>query len=120
MIVKHMLNQSPALDAVFHALADPARRAMLQRLGAGPASVSDLAAPFAMSLPAVLLHLKVLETGGLIRSEKHGRVRTCHLNRAALAGAELWFSQQRAAWERRLDRLGDLLAEPAPPQGDDA
>jgi DNA-binding transcriptional ArsR family regulator len=110
-----MLNQQPALDRLFHALADPARRAMVERLGHGPATVSALAEPFAMSLPAILQHLRVLETSGLVRSEKAGRVRTFHVEPAALRAAERWIARQRAAWERRLDRLGDLLAEPQPP-----
>ncbi len=112
-----MLNQEPALDRLFQALADPARRGMMERLGRGPATVSDLAAPFAMSLPAVLQHLRVLETSGLVRSEKSGRVRTFRVEPAALAAAERWIAQQRAGWEKRLDRLGDLLAEPPSPNG---
>jgi DNA-binding transcriptional ArsR family regulator len=107
-----MLNQQPALDLLFQALADPARRGMVERLSRSPASVSDLAAPFAMSLPAVLQHLRVLEASGLIRTEKAGRVRTCRIEPAALRTAEHWIAERRAAWERRLDRLGELLAEP--------
>ena len=112
MILKQMLNQQPALDLLFQALADPARRGMVERLSRSPASVSDLAAPFAMSLPAVLQHLRVLEASGLIRTEKAGRVRTCRIEPAALRTAEQWIAERRAVWERRLDRLGDLLAEP--------
>lgn len=112
MILKQMLNQQPALDLLFQALADPARRGMVERLSRGPASVSDLAAPFAMSLPAVLQHLRVLEASGLIRTEKAGRVRTCRIEPAALRTAEHWIAERRAAWERRLDPLGELLAEP--------
>jgi DNA-binding transcriptional ArsR family regulator len=104
-----MLNQSPALDRVFHALADPARRIMVERLVAGPATVSEIAAPFSMSLPSVLQHLKVLEESGLIRSEKIGRVRTCRIEPAALSEAENWINARRAAWESRLDRLGNYL-----------
>ena len=111
-----MLNQPPALDRLFQALADPARRGMVERLGQGPATVSELAAPFTMSLPAVLQHLRVLEESGLVRSEKSGRVRTVRIEPAALRTAERWFADQRTLWERRLDRLGDLLAEP--PQTD--
>jgi DNA-binding transcriptional ArsR family regulator len=98
------------LDGVFHALADPARRSMLERLTRGPASVSELAEPLAMSLPAVVQHLAVLEASGLVRSRKAGRVRTCQLEAGALQPAEQWINERRIAWERRLDRLGDYLA----------
>jgi DNA-binding transcriptional ArsR family regulator len=105
-------NQLPSLDQVFHALADPTRRGMVERLVRGPASVSELsgAAPRAMSLPAVLQHLQVLEASGLVRSEKAGRVRTCRIEPDALRAAEAWVTGQRTAWETRLDRLGDYLA----------
>jgi DNA-binding transcriptional ArsR family regulator len=106
-----MLNQSLALDRVFQALADPTRRVMVERLSRGPASVSELARPFAMTLPAVVQHLQVLEESGLVRSEKVGRVRTCRIQPAALRTAERWITERRAAWERRLDRLGDYLAQ---------
>jgi DNA-binding transcriptional ArsR family regulator len=106
-----MLNLSPALDRVFQALADPARRGMVDRLTRGPASVSELAEPLSMSLPAVLQHLQVLEQSGLVRSEKAGRVRTCHIEPKALRTAEDWIARRRAYWERRLDRLGAYLAE---------
>jgi DNA-binding transcriptional ArsR family regulator len=105
-----MLNQSTPLDRVFQALADPTRRAVVERLSRGPASVSALAQPLAMSLPAVIQHLQVLEASGLVRSEKIGRVRTCRIEPAALRGAELWIAARQAAWERRLDRLGGYLA----------
>jgi len=105
-----MLNQSARLDLAFQALADPTRRAMLERLSRGPASVSDLARPFAMSLPAVLQHLAVLEGSGLVVSAKSGRVRTCHLEPAVLGAAQQWFDARRAEWEGQLDRLGDYLA----------
>jgi len=105
-----MLNQSTALDRAFHALADPVRRGMVERLARGPASVSELAQPLTMSLPAVLQHLQVLEASGLIRSEKTGRVRTCRIQPTALRTAETWIARRRAGWERRLDRLGDYLA----------
>ena len=105
-----MLNQSPDLDLVFHALADPARRAIVERLVRGPASVSELAEPLPMSLPAVVQHLHVLEKSGLIRSEKAGRVRTCHVERKTLSTAERWIAARRSSWERRLDRLGEYLA----------
>jgi DNA-binding transcriptional ArsR family regulator len=113
-----MLNQSAALDLMFQALADPTRRGMVARLSRGPASVSDLAEPFAMSLPAVVQHLQVLESSGLVRSEKVGRVRTCHIEPVALRTAEQWITARRTSWERRLDRLGEYLAahpeEPSP------
>ncbi|HEY3948319.1 metalloregulator ArsR/SmtB family transcription factor [Phenylobacterium sp.] len=97
------------LDATFQALADPTRRAMVERLTLGPASVSELARPFEMSLPAVVQHLAVLEASGLVASEKLGRVRTCRIEPAALSLAEHWFNQRRAEWEDRFDRLGDYL-----------
>lgn len=104
-----MLNDSPALDTAFHALADPTRRGMLARLSRGPASVSELARPHAMSLPAILQHLKLLESSGLVRSEKTGRVRTCTLEPKALSAAEGWFAEQRALWEARTDALQSYL-----------
>jgi DNA-binding transcriptional ArsR family regulator len=104
-------NQLPSpLDQVFHALADPTRRGMVERLVRGPASVSELSRPLEMSLPAVLQHLQVLEASGLVRSEKAGRVRTCRIEPDALRAAEAWVTGQRTAWESRLDRLGDYLA----------
>jgi DNA-binding transcriptional ArsR family regulator len=106
-----MLNQQTPLDLMFQALADPSRRTMVERLSRGPASVSELAKPFAMSLPAVVQHLQVLEASGLIRSEKIGRVRTCHIEWAALRTAEEWMLERRETWEHRLDRLGDFLAD---------
>src|SRR6201995_4058299 len=96
------------LDATFQALADPTRRAMVDRLSRGPASVSELAQPLAMSLPAVVQHLQVLEASGLIRTEKVGRVRTCTLDAGALSQAEHWIHERRTTWKRRLDRLGDF------------
>ncbi|HEX4159068.1 MAG TPA: metalloregulator ArsR/SmtB family transcription factor [Rhizomicrobium sp.] len=104
-----MLNQERRLDLAFQALADPARRAMVARLSLGPASVSELARPFAMSLPAVMQHLALLEKSGLVRSWKSGRVRTCEINSAALGRAEQWIRQRRTEWEHRLDRLGHYL-----------
>jgi DNA-binding transcriptional ArsR family regulator len=109
-----MLNQSAALDHVFQALADPTRRWMVERLSRGPASVSELAKPLTMSLPAVVQHLQVLETSGLVRSEKVGRVRTCRVQADALLSAQHWINERRQAWERRLDRLGEFLAEQEP------
>lgn len=111
-----MLNQGAALDRVFQALADPTRRWMVERLSRGPASVSELAAPLPMSLPAVVQHLHVLETSGLVRSEKVGRVRTCRVQADALLSAQHWINERRSAWERRLDRLGELLAEQEEPK----
>jgi DNA-binding transcriptional ArsR family regulator len=105
-----MLNQSPQLDRVFHALADPSRLLMIERLSGGPASVSQLAEPLSMSLPAVMQHLQVLEASGLVRSEKVGRVRTCRIEPAALRTAEQWMAERRTSWERRLDRLDGYLA----------
>src|SRR5919107_726564 len=98
------------LDRVFHALADPSRMLIVERLSRGPASVSELARPLPMSLPAVVQHIQVLETSGLVRTEKVGRVRTCEIEPAALQPVEQWISARRSNWERRLDRLGDYLA----------
>jgi DNA-binding transcriptional ArsR family regulator len=106
-----MLDHSPQLDLTFQALADPTRRAMVERLARGPASVSDLARPFAMSLPAVMQHLAVLEGSGLVRSEKLGRVRTCRIEPEALSRVEAWVGAWRGEWERRLDRLDAYLTE---------
>ena len=105
-----MLNCQAPVDSAFQALADPTRRAMVERLCRGPASVSELAKPLAMTLSAVVQHLGVLEGSGLVRSEKIGRVRTCRIEPKAMRTAEQWMAQQRATWERRLDRLGDYLA----------
>lgn len=104
-----MLNKSTVLDRAFQALGDSSRRAMLQRLSRGPATVSELAHPLAMSLPAVMQHLAVLEGSGLVRSRKAGRVRTCQINPRALGMAEQWINQRRIEWELRLDRLGEYL-----------
>jgi DNA-binding transcriptional ArsR family regulator len=106
-----VLNQSVPLDLLFQALADQTRRSMVERLSRGPASVSELAEPLAMSLSAVIQHLQVLEASGLVRSEKAGRVRTCRIEPAVLRTAEDWIAARRANWERRLDRLADYLAE---------
>ena len=105
-----MPNQQSSLDLMFQALADPARRGMVERLSRGPASVSELARPLHMSLPAVMQHLAMLEAGGIVTSEKVGRVRTCQIRPEALSMAEHWINQRRTQWERRLDRLGDFLA----------
>jgi DNA-binding transcriptional ArsR family regulator len=109
-----MLNQGATLDRVFQALADPSRRVMVERLSRGPASVSELARPLDMTLAAVVQHLQVLEASGLVHSEKIGRVRTCRIETTALAPVERWIADRRSTWERRLDRLGDFLAEPDP------
>jgi DNA-binding transcriptional ArsR family regulator len=106
-----MVNQEAELDRVFRALADPSRRLIVERLARGPASVSELAQPLAMSLPAVMQHLQVLEECELVGSEKAGRVRTCHLEPEVLRRLEQWVARQRTIWERRLDRLGEHLTE---------
>ena len=98
------------LDHVFHALSDPTRRAIVHRLSRGPASVSELAKPFAMAMPSLLQHLRVLEDSRLIRSAKAGRVRTCEMEPLALSVAEGWLAQQRALWEGRLDRMEAFVA----------
>jgi DNA-binding transcriptional ArsR family regulator len=106
-----MLDQSASLDLMFHALADPTRRSMVERLSRGPASVSELGQPLDMTLSAVVQHLHVLESSGLVRSQKVGRVRTCRIEPMALRRAERWIATRRTTWERRLDQLGDYLAE---------
>jgi DNA-binding transcriptional ArsR family regulator len=108
-----MLNYAPDLDRVFQALADPGRRLMVERLSRGPASVSELGRPLDMSLAAVLQHVQVLETSGLIRSQKVGRTRTCSINSVALRSAEDWIADRRTMVERRLDRLGEYLEQTA-------
>jgi DNA-binding transcriptional ArsR family regulator len=111
-----MINFQTALDRRFHALADPARRAMIERLSRGPASVSELASPLEMSLPAVMQHLDVLLDSGLVTSEKKGRVRTCQLDMKAMASAEEWFKNRRAFWERQFDQLGQYLQVDSKPK----
>lgn len=106
-----MPNRLVVSNLTWRALAEPTRRAMVERLSAGSASVSELAAPVAMSMPAVLQHLKVLEDGGLVRSTKTGRVRTYRLEPTALRPVEQWINDRQRSWDRRLDRLGQLLAE---------
>ncbi len=106
-----MPNQETHLDTVFRALSDPTRRAVVQRLGRGPASVKELAEPFDMALPSFLQHLQVLEESGLVRSKKKGRVRTCEIKSSQLSKAEKWFADQRALWESRLDRLDAYLED---------
>ena len=107
-----MLNNE--LDRTFAALADPARRAMVERLVRGPATVSELAKPLPMSLAGAMLHLKVLEESGLVKSEKVGRVRTCRIDPQMLTQAEMWVAERRVMWERSLDRLGAFLKETQP------
>ena len=114
-----MENHPVPLDSLFHALSDPTRRAVVQRLGQGPATVSDLAEPFEMGLPSFMKHIGVLEASGLIASQKSGRVRTCTLNPDRLAAAERWFEQQRKAWDSRYDRLDALLNEMKGAKDDD-
>jgi DNA-binding transcriptional ArsR family regulator len=114
-----MVKYLHALDRVLQALSDPTRRAIVERLVAGPASVSQLAEPFSMSLPAVLQHVCVLEEAGVVRTEKTGRVRICVVEPAPLRAAEAWLVAQRTAWERRLDRLDAVLHEQSSSQLDE-
>ena len=106
-----MLQYPAQIDRVFHALADPTRCRIVERLSRGPMAVTALAEPLPMSLAAVLKHVRVLEASGIVRSEKLGRVRTCHLQSGALRAAERWITKRRTMWEHRLDRLGEFLAE---------
>ena len=105
-----MAQYSERLDGIFQALADPTRRAVLQRLSRGPASISELAEPFDMALPSFMKHIRLLEGSGWIQTRKEGRVRTCGLDKKSLAAAEAWLSAQRAIWEARTDRLEQFLA----------
>lgn len=114
-MLKRVLDQLE-LDRVFHALADPGRRSMLERLSEGPASVSELGMPLSMSLAAVLQHVQVLEASGLVRSKKVGRIRTCMIAPAVVRSAESWIAERRALAERRLDRLGEYLANVSDPE----
>jgi DNA-binding transcriptional ArsR family regulator len=107
----HQCAEREPVDRVFHALADPNRRGIVERLSLGPATVSELAEPLPMSLSAVVQHLKVLQVSGLVSSEKVGRVRTCRIEPAALRPVERWIGARRSSWESRLDRLGEYLAE---------
>ncbi len=106
------MRQKANIDRVFHALGDRTRRAIVRKLSQGPISVSRLAEPLDMSLAAVVQHLQILEESGLVHTEKAGRVRTCRIEPAGFSAAEQWIGDCRSMWERRLDRLGDLLAEP--------
>jgi DNA-binding transcriptional ArsR family regulator len=110
-----MAQSSPALDRVFAALADPTRRAVVQRLGGGPVSVGDLAQRFPITLPSFMKHVHTLEACGLIRTHKSGRVRTCTLNPQRLALADDWLERQRAIWQARTDRLDDLVTNQKDP-----
>jgi len=103
------MQAAATLDRTFHALADPTRRAMVQRLARGSASVSELAKPLSISLPAVMQHLQVLEASGIVTSAKVGRVRTCTVDPKVLSSAERWIADRREQWERKLDRLADYL-----------
>jgi DNA-binding transcriptional ArsR family regulator len=106
-----MLSRQLAVDRVFHALGDPTRRAIVEKLSAGPTSVSRLAKPLDMTLAAVVQHLQVLEASGLVQTEKVGRVRTCRIEPKGFSVAERWINERRSLWERRFDRLGQLLGE---------
>jgi DNA-binding transcriptional ArsR family regulator len=107
-----MLKQDEGLDRVFHALADSSRRNMVERLSAGPASVTELARPLPMTLAAVVQHVQVLESAGLVRTEKVGRIRRCEINLETLRPVDRWIADRRAMWERAFDRLGKVLAAP--------
>lgn len=106
-----MARPKPRIESVFHALGDPTRRAIVERLSDGPASVSHLAGPLGISVTAVAQHLELLEECALVRTEKIGRVRTCRIERAGFGVLEQWIRNRRTTWERKLDRLGDLLEE---------
>ena len=107
-----MLSQQVHVDRVFHALGDPTRRAMIEKLSKGPITVSRLAKPLDITLAAVVQHLQILEKSGLVRSEKVGRVRTCRIEAKGFSVVERWIADRRSLWEARLDRLGTMLAEP--------
>ena len=107
-----MLNQRASINRVFHALGDPTRRAIVEKLSEGPISVSRLAVPLDITLASVIQHLQVLEKSGLVHTEKVGRVRTCRIEPSGLSVAEQWIEDRRSVWEKRFDRLGELLAEP--------
>lgn len=106
-----MASRKISTESVFHALGDPTRRAMVERLSRAPLSVSMLAEPLGITLTAVVQHLQILEASGLVHTEKAGRVRTCRIDTAGLLVVEKWVSDRRSMWARRLDKLGDLLAE---------
>ena len=104
-----MLAQRVSVDRVFHALGDPTRRAIVEKLSEGPVTVSNLAEPLSITLAAVVQHLQILENSGLVRTEKVGRVRTCRIEAKGLTVAERWINERRSVWEKRLDRLGEFL-----------
>jgi DNA-binding transcriptional ArsR family regulator len=105
------MEQYQQLDGIFQALADPTRRAVIARLGRGPASVGELAQPFAMALPSFMKHVHLLEDTGLIRTHKSGRVRTCEIDKARFAAIDGWLGEQRAIWEARTDRLEQFVTQ---------
>ena len=107
-----MANHPQPLDEVFIALSDPTRREVIRRLGAGPVSVGELARPFPITLPSFMKHVRTLESSGLIRTAKSGRVRTCTLNRERLDLLDDWLAEQRRLWEGRTDRLEQFLTDP--------
>ena len=107
-----MPSKKANIDRVFHALGDPTRRAMVERLSKGPISVTQLAEPLAITLAAVVQHLQILEESGLVHTEKVGRIRTCRIETAGLSVVEQWINDRRSTWERRFDRLGQLLTDP--------
>ncbi|GIG68305.1 transcriptional regulator [Phytomonospora endophytica] len=111
-ILSFMAEYSTEIDGVFVALADPTRRGVIRRLGRGPTSVGDLAREFPMTLPSFMKHVRTLETNGLIRTVKSGRVRTCVLNRDRLALIDDWLTEQRRIWEERTDRLEQFVTDP--------
>ena len=106
-----MPNRQSDLDQIFYALSDPTRRAVLRKLSLGSATVKELAGPFDMALPSFMQHLRVLETSGLIRSKKTGRVRICKMQPAAIENAESWLAEQRHIWERRLDQFDEYVTQ---------
>ncbi len=107
-----MSDSEPNVHSIFHALGDPTRRAMVEKISDGPISVSQLAEPLEVTLAAVVQHVQLLEECGLVRTEKIGRVRTCRINPKGLDAVQKWIDDRRSLWEKRLDQLGDLLAEP--------
>jgi len=109
-----MLDHQLSLTRVFHALADPTRRAIVERLALGEAQVSELAKPLSMSLAAVVQHIQILEQSGVIATRKSGRVRMCRIEPETLRDVETWIAQRRGLWEQRLDRLGEVLAKQTP------
>ena len=115
MILSHMEHYSESLNSIFQALADPTRRAVVGRLGQGPATIGDLARPFDMALPSFMKHIHVLEGSGLIRTRKIGRVRTCTLETRQLTQVDTWMAAQRSLWEARTDRLEQFVTQPQDP-----